>query len=254
VELTALLLLPLVGGYLFASNCNATRFRAAREEGHRLYFRAAFYAVFLFFFAALLRILLVKYCASYRDLEHVSLSAIQPILKEGKEESALIVLLAFAAMLIGWLGARLLNIILREGPWLLAAIKEDEFEALLHRSLARAMPIAMTMENGKVYVGFVRKTFKPMMARKNFRILPLMSGYRNDKGKVTFTTFYDEAFEKVGLKEGGGSHLLVEDFEMVFPTDKVHSAGLFDVRTYNEFQKLAPPGPNSEEIESDRRP
>lgn len=254
MELTALLLLPLVGGYIFANACNATRFRAVREEGHRLYFRAAFYGVFLFFFATLLRILLVRIWPDYREWEREVLASIQPILKDGKEDSAIVVLLAFIAMLLGAVSGPILNrTFLGEGPWLKAAIKDDEFEALLHRAVARAMPIALTMENRKVYVGFVSKTFEPKMTRKNFRILPLMSGYRNESGKTIFTTFYDKAYELVGVDEGRSPRLLLEDFEIVFQTDKVDSAGLFDVPTYNEFQKLGESVRTLEDLERQRK-
>lgn len=252
MELTALLLLPLVGGYLFANTCNATRFRAAREEGHRLYFRAAFYGVLLFFVSAVIRLLLVKAWPAYRTWEAGILAAIQPILKDGKEDSAIVVLLAFFAMGIGWLAGHVFNRLLGETPWLRAAIQDDEFEALLHHALARAMPVALTMENGKVYVGFVRKTFKPKVARKNFRILPLMSGYRDSAGKINFTTFYDKAYEQV-RQSSRPAKLYLEDFEMVFPTERVQSAGLFDVQTYSEFQKFAPRQYTLEALERERK-
>lgn len=251
MELTALLLLPLVGGYIFANSCNATRFRAAREEGHRLYFRAAYYGVFLFLIATAARLLIVWLWPEYRGWERTLLPTIQPMLKESKEDAAVVVLLALGAMLLGGVSGPLLNLtVFGESRWLKAAIKEDEFEALLHRALARAMPIALTMENRKVYVGFVSKTFEPKMSRKHFRILPLMSGHRTETGKMVFTTFYDQAYERAGIANGSNSRLTLEDFEILFPTDKVQSAGLFDVPTYTEFQRLgASPATINPEVE-----
>ena len=49
--------LPLVGGYAFATIWTASLYRASRESGHRLYFRAVFYAVFLVVCAALLHVI-----------------------------------------------------------------------------------------------------------------------------------------------------------------------------------------------------
>lgn len=248
-----MLLLPLVGGYFFANTCNATRFRAAREEGHRLYFRAAFYGVILFAVALLLRVLVLIAWPGYRAWEHSALVAIQPILKQGNEDAAIVVLLSLIALAIGVLAGPVVNrLIIGKSFWLKAAIKEDEFEALLHRAVARAMPVSLTMENGKVYVGFVSKTFEPKMSRKNFRILPLMSGYRSDAGKVNFTTYYDKAYERVGLG-ANDARLSLRDFEIVLPTDKVHSAGLFDVRAYQEFQTLAGAGIAPTDLERDRK-
>lgn len=240
MEITALLLLPLVGGYFFANTCNITRFRAAREEGHRLYFRSALYGVLSFVLALLLRILLLNVWADYRAWEQPALEAIRHILKEGSEDSAVVVFLLVIAMLIGIVAGPLVNRALPKGWWLKLAIKDDELEALLHRALARAMPVSLTMENGKVYVGFVLKTFEPKTVRKNFRILPLMSGYRSETGKVNFTTYYDKAYERVGIGSND-ARLSFQDFEIVLPTDKVHSAGLFDVHAYREFQNLDAP-------------
>ena len=36
MEIAILVLLPLVGGYIFASNWKYTRYNVEREEGHRL--------------------------------------------------------------------------------------------------------------------------------------------------------------------------------------------------------------------------
>lgn len=66
-----LLLLPLLGGYLFVRKCNRTRYSALRSENYRLLFLAAEFGLYLLMLAAGLRFL-------FNVLAHVapSLSAV----------------------------------------------------------------------------------------------------------------------------------------------------------------------------------
>lgn len=58
MDLTPLLILPVVGGYAFAVVWSPSSYPASRESGHRLYFRAVFYSVFLFICALCIHVLL----------------------------------------------------------------------------------------------------------------------------------------------------------------------------------------------------
>jgi len=237
VDVTPFLLQVLVGGYVFANTCNPIRYRTAREDGHRLYFRATFYGVCLFFAALLLRLWLISDFDFYREWEQGIRDVIRPILKDTEGDSWIFLVVSVWTLILGSTIAGPLNrLLFPKSSWLITAIQEDDLESLFHRALARAMPVALTMENAKVYVGFVVKTYEPRLARKHLRILPLMSGYRAESGKVNFTTFYDSAYKKINVWPNGVDGLSLEDFELVLPIDKVQSANLFDVETYNQFQ------------------
>lgn len=254
MDVTPLLLLALVGGYIFSNTCNAIRYRAVREEGHRLYFRAAFYGVFLFFAALLLRLWLIAEITSYREWEQSVRVVVQPVLKDNSGDSWIIVVVSVLALILGsTLAVPLNRIFFWKSKWLLDVVKEDEFESLLHRALARAKPVALTMENAKVYVGFVFEVFfDPQITRKNLSILPIMSGYRAENGKVSFTTFYEETMKSVGVGSGGRTDLSLDDFKIVLPVNKVQSANLFDIETYNHFQKLQPSASAEDRVLDDR--
>ena len=43
----ALMLLPLIGGYVFLSSCNITRFKTIFYSGYRLFFKSAFWGIIL---------------------------------------------------------------------------------------------------------------------------------------------------------------------------------------------------------------
>jgi hypothetical protein len=149
-------------------------------------------------------------------------------------------------MLAGYPVAGFLNLFFRRAPWLRRAIKSDSFEGFLLNASDREFAIAVTMSDGKVYVGFVVEGFDPARARKYIYLLPLMSGYRkSETHKVTFTTFYVELYGHAG---GGAldkrkplpaplEDLRAEDFITVLPVEAISSCRLFDAKAYQEFQK-----------------
>ena len=71
MDAALIVVLPLVGGYIFASRWIVTKYVVDREDGHRLYFRAAFYGVFLFAVALLIRLILQSWFDSYPQIESV---------------------------------------------------------------------------------------------------------------------------------------------------------------------------------------
>jgi hypothetical protein len=154
----------------------------------------------------------------------------------------------FLAMLAGWPFAVLLNFVFRKDYWLRKAIDKDELEAFLLMSADRANAIAVTMDDGKVYVGFLVKGFDPAIGRKCILLLPLMSGYRDEKThKVNFTTFYTDLYGNHGTGPHSDplpaplDHLTAEDFITVLMADRIVSYRLFDAVAYLAFQKSNPP-------------
>lgn len=237
-----LLLLPLVGGYVFARRWNVTEYRVAREEGHRLYFRAAFYAVFLFGCAALLRLYFLSTLESYRVFEE-TLFEVAPLFKQtDRSYQQPILSISLYAFLLGvafWWPLNLVTLPRWRNKLLVWSIRDRDFERLLHTAATRAMPLALTMDNKKVYVGFVITTVSPDRDVKTISILPLVSGYRSAEGQLKLTTFYTHVYDKIANTESI-MHLSPDDFEIVLPTERIQSANLFDLAAYQEFQAKGP--------------
>ncbi len=241
MDVALLLILPVIGGYFFASRWNFTKFRCAREDGHRLYFRAALYGTFLFFAAYLLRIALLNFSTVYSGLETKLAEHLGPLLKQPDAKNAAlntssVLITAIYALLLGLISWFPLNLVFWTDPFLKRAVRDNDFERLIHTTARRGMPLSVTMENQKAYVGFVVKTIDPTQTRKMLGILPLMSGYRRNDGRLRFTTYYTDIYKKI---EGGNkkhlAHLSVDDFEIVLPVDKIQSANMFDIVAYEEF-------------------
>ena len=112
------------------------------------------------------------------------------------------------------------------------AIKNNDFEKLIARSVFDNFPILFTLESGKVYVGWAVSAPNPTQERKSIRILPLVSGYRDkDTQIVKFTTDYIMILDSI--YNGADTKLLLEDFEVVIPSRQLSSCHLFDMTIYN---------------------
>jgi len=263
LDTVLLFALPLVGGLIFSSAWNCTRWRVCREEGHRLYFRAVLFGAFLFAIVAAIRPQLENHLPGYAALETVIKDFIKPMAKDRSAEDAVadLTVICFLAMLTGWPLAWLLNLGFRKDYWLRRAINEDELEGFLLDAADREFPIAVTMDDRKVYVGYIVEGFDPAIGRKCILLLPLMSGYRHQEThKVEFTTFYTELY---GAEYSAGptnqdkalpaplDHLRAEDFITVLPADRIASCRLFDGRAYLEFQKSTPEPKEPAEIDGE---
>jgi hypothetical protein len=241
--------LPLVGGFYFCSNWNFTRWRISREEGHRLYFRAIFFGALIFSLVALTHPLVQKIAPPYAGAVETVKDFARPLAKEGAAAEAFadLTVICFISMLAGWPLAWLLNLVFWRRYWLRRAILKDDVEAFLLDAAERDNSIAVTMDDQKVYVGFVVEGFDPTIGRKCIELLPLMSGYRDPETRVVrFTTFYtelygpDESMDQSAPLPPPLEALTPEDFITLLPVDRIASYRLFHPSAYVEFQKLGP--------------
>src|SRR5215213_7184076 len=155
------LLLPLLGGYVFITYWNYTRFSARRYSGERLLIHAALAGVFLLVLSYTI-VLIVS--AEWPSLATTWYGWV-PFKHSGTSLGALL------------LGATLwwpLNFGFRKETELRRTIADwnDYLEELLTDALEDTRQVSVTLSNGKVYVGFVVRTFDPAYDRKYIVILP----------------------------------------------------------------------------------
>lgn len=85
------------------------------------------------------------------------------------------------------------------------------FEMLLKKAQDEAKTVAVTMANGKIYVGFVTHLFNPAFPTRFIQILPTKSGYRDEAKKTfEFTTPYLEALDSLDKDFEAKAEKLVE--------------------------------------------
>lgn len=280
IELSPVILsLPLVGGYALSVIWDASLYHSARESGHRLYFRAVFYAIFLIVVAALIHVILFVYIDRYVVLLRLTHQVAQnfagttmqiaPSSREfmiwSNESKILILIYSFVlgpmlGIFLSKVMNRVLSGILRlvyiffpdmfklgiEPPelWnkllLRSAIKNNEFEQLIAHSFYLHKPLLITLSSGKIYVGWAVRAPNPTdHGQQYLRILPLLSGYRDQQTQVVnFMTDYLFVMNRMNnATTSDFDHLSPRDFEVVIPSSEISSAHFFDLVAYNHFQE-----------------
>ena len=253
-----LLLLSVVGGYGFASIWQVACYPSARESGHRLYFRAVFYAAFLIAIAGLLHILLYTNSVTYQSILTLAdgvpnIRTAPPGMWSPTSLSAVLVSTVVLGPVLGillnftqWplferiqIGRNHYAPFYRWNQFILRqAIKDNDFEKLVERSVNTQLPILITQQGGKVFVGWAVHAPNPVAERRAIRILPLLSGYRSETNqKVYFTTDYYHLIKRIDDKEEETrfSHISLSDLHVIIPTDQLLSAHLFDLEVYQYF-------------------
>ncbi len=223
-----LLILPLLGGFCFLNICYRFRFRAQRLSGYRLLFEAAIAGVVLSGLARVLTYGLAK------------IAWVQPIVEACRELFPFpFAGTAVTAFLLGVTLAFPVN------RWILgksrskrAAVEQlkDPMLQLVYNAIEKRQPVFVTLDNRKVYVGYVIDSPDLEQDNVHMGLVPLLSGYRDAQTLRThFSVDYLSVFESPGVDHN--------DFMVVIPLDRVSSAHLFDLEMYTTF--FADPTPTS---------
>ena len=242
---TALLVLCVTGGYVFASVFKPSLIYSAREDGHRLYFRAVFYASVSVAIALQLEFIgflnneSANYASNGADAWANFLSTFSD---SGALHFTLIKAYCLAIFLPYLLNTvlHLINLIClaRSGEPLLSlflarsAIEGNDFESMIYRAQTTQTPVLITLKSRKIYIGWVVDAPNPELVRRNLKILPLVSGVRGENfQRLEITTNYTSVFSQMS----SNGDFDITQFEVVVPTDQVSVVHLFDFKTYGEF-------------------
>ncbi len=227
-----LLLLPLVGGYLFLYFFKLTHILAKRLEGQQLIIFSALPATFFL----LLSILTTYFGSLLFPRIALAWGKIIPFQYSGT---------AIISFILGLSLPFILNFFISEEHQLKLIrklIKRDgeAFEVLVDKAIHEEKQLALTLKNHKVYIGYVTRTFNPFQEKTKFiKLLPTLSGYRDDKTKeLHIITSYLEVYkELIKGKHSAIKNLKFDDFEIAIAVSEILSANIFDVNAYYEFNK-----------------
>ena len=226
-----LLLLPLLGGYIFVRKCFRTRYNALRSENYRLLFLAAEFGLYLLLLAAGFRLL--------------SLSNLIPLITYIDHLWHKLVPFDYAgtAFLAFFFGVTLWKPI----NWLFRfdseaevdrAIREknDPLEILLKDAMRDSKAVLVTLDSGKVYVGHVITNFNPAYDVRSIKISPIVSGYRKSEDQtVVFNIDYTELLTSIYNRDPNVSERDRGDLGIVIPLDEITSASIFSLPMYKRF-------------------
>jgi hypothetical protein len=225
-----LLLLPLLGGYIFVRRCYLTRYTALRSENYRLILLSAEFGVYFLVVAAVVRYFFnllaqaVPFIAYLNDIRH----AILPFDYSGTA------LLAFVLGLVMW---RPVNYLYDKNGEVDKAIakKGDPLEVLLKKAMDGSRPVLLTMQSGKVYVGQVNINFNPAYEVQSIKISPILSGYRdvNDQ-TVHFNIDYTHIYGMIRDGHPDVANLDTEEIGTVIPLSEIRSVSIFNLHLYKK--------------------
>ena len=219
------LFLPLLGGYLFITLWNRTRFQTKRHSGHRLLFHSAFFGVvFLllaFLFSRGLTLMFPRAASWWHSRVPFSYAGTS------------LLALTFGSVL--WIPLnRWISLVKKEAK---RAIEEanDYLEMLLLQAIEETKMVMLSLKSGKVYIGLIIRNFDPAYDRKYVAVLPMRSGFRQEDLTVKFTTDYAQVYQQIVDQK---VDVVDDDFQIVVPVSEIESAHLFSPNAYKLFHQM----------------
>lgn len=214
-----LLLLPLIGGFLFIHIAHFFRFGAQRADGYRLLFQAAIAGVALSIFGRLVELLLAltpfghwfeNYWQIFSPFPYSATSAL--------------------SLLMGPAFALLVNLFINKEKAKALELRSNGsfFLRLLDEAANEKRLISVTLDSRKWYVGWVVESPNLDPHEQYFRLLPFISGYRDKDGLEPRRTVYYEGV----LRD---STIDRSEFVITLPLKDVKIAGFFNDEIYDEF-------------------
>ena len=231
ISLTPFFVLPIIAGFKFVNEWEVTRYKISREDGHRLYFKAAMSGFFIcsVLYVCLWGLLEARFVGEYLSELIRSFGKTSDI---GAEDLLLTTLLLSVPS--GFVFPKAMNWFVDEDKYFREILENNELESVLVRALDQESMVMVSMGDGKVYVGFVYKTWDPSLGPKIYvDMIPVVSGYRSEGHRVVFTTFYENVY---AFSDKVRDDFDFESFSITLPVADIKSIRLFDFDAYDQFQ------------------
>ncbi len=222
----ALLAVLLAAGWYFYRHWRYTRFEALHHPGHPQYCGAALCSVYLFGMSVGLHALAMKHPAYSASLGQLhAMLPLQAMDKQTAEGLTLHLGLTLWSVLLGTVLPILLNdplIRVRSLAQLIAWRQGtiDAVEALAIQSEDDGTLVALTLENGKVYIGLLDEYTGLTPGKEWVGMKPVASGYWDNEAKLSLTTFHDA---------GRSAEPSLEIFQVIASTKQIISVQAFDL-------------------------
>lgn len=244
-----IILLPLLGGYLFLITFNLTKYYHIRIDRQKLIYNSLICAVLFAFLAYIFDYFILQNTRcivingvinfSLYDLRMKANYYIDEILSTRTSKELKYAILTF---FLTYPTAFLLNIIIKKRFAFDFTIKKwgNQYERLFWKTLSLKSDsdklLMITTKSNKVYIGYVNKLSEPI-GDSHVTILPNLSGYRNKETLVlTITTKYTDVIEKF-INENRTSE--IEDkIGVIIPVSEILIVSKFDYEIFSEFNQI----------------
>jgi len=222
-----LLILPLVGGYYILTRSYFFKYKQQRLDRQRLVFESILIAVLLAILAYTLRLLALFFI----PIDYLQFHEYLPLKLPFLGTSLLSLTISVAFSEIG-------NAFFDREKNIKRAIKlvGNEFELILKSSFSDSQLIQITLKNEKVYIGWVKEL--PIPSISNYiRIIPAISGYRNEERKTILNTHYLNVYSEY-IQEGRITNIKELNVDLIISNIEIISVSYFDLEMYEKFNKL----------------
>lgn len=222
-----LLLLPLISGYYILTRFYPFKYRQQRLDRQRLIFESILISVVFSVIIYLIRIIIENYNYQFCNNMYIKIPFKTPFLG-----TSLVILVSSILL------TEIVNIFLDKEKYINKAIKSvgNEFELLLRSSFEYKKMLQVSLKNGKVYIVWVKEL--PIPTISNYiRVIPLVSGYRNNEMEVIYTTHYLKVYAEY-IEEGVTSDIEELDIDLVINIGEIVNISYFDSDMHKRFNRL----------------
>jgi len=241
-------------GYIFCDRCHITTHKFRKSNGYHTFLNSAGYGILILFFSTIIFWLIT--CLAERGwlifsvtgFTHSVLASTLPDVYI-PTYSIHFIQIALIGLVISFtlpkillhLAARLNKVSVQdviEASFKKIASTDDspEFSTIYYQSWDHGLPIAFTMKNRKVYIGYIVCGAQHM---NDVLILPLKSGYRcNDELRLEIITDYQPVLED--LEQNGDGDELTKFF-ICLPIREIAHANLHDFGLADDFARNEKP-------------
>lgn len=219
-----LLIFPLAGGYYFFVRFHYFKYLQHRSDSQRLLFNSVIAGIFLLVLTYTGRVV-----ADY--LFPTLVTAMYRVLPIHLPYFGTSLATFFVALVV----TEVTNAFTPREQAIRKAIDKvgNELEILLMQSFTEAAIMQFTLRNDKFYIGWVAEL--PLPSKSNYvKITPAISGYRNDKKELVFTTEYLGVYASY-VQEGRVKDISELNTNVILKMDEILSANLFSIEMYERF-------------------
>lgn len=221
------LILPLVAGYYLLTRSFYFRFKQQRLDTQRLIFESVLLSVGITIFTYFIRILVEHFSPTLFFAVYKFIPIKMPYV------GTAIFTLVFAVIF-----SEISNLVLNKERFIKHAINSvgNEFELMLASSFTEGLLLQFTLDNNKFYIAWVKELPIPSIS-SYIRIIPAISGYRNDEKELIFTSQYLSVYAEY-INEGRITDIEQLKIDLVLDLKNIVSVSYFDKEMYNRFNRL----------------
>lgn len=221
------LILPLVAGYYLLTRSYLFRFKQQRLDTQRLIFESILLSVLITVLTYFIRIAVELLSPAIIAFLYKFIPLKIPYV--GTAIFTLLFAVAFS---------EIINLFLHKERFVKQAITSvgNEFELMLASSFTEELLLQFTLDNNKFYIAWVKELPIPSIS-SYIRIIPAISGYRNEEKELVFTSQYLSVYAEY-IKEGRITDIEQLKIDVILDLKNIVSVSYFDKEMYNRFNRL----------------